>query len=402
MLDRLEWAGGNLESFQKGAEAIEKLLELVVTAAGLCAVTEKLGRERASLRDAEVQAFHNGDLKPQYVEAPAVAAVAMDGGRAQVRASGTARGVHEPAWIETKVADLSTYGDVDFTVDPEPEVPKHFLDPPKVVKLVRQMKGFSGGAPAEERRRAAKKEAPEPEDPEPSSERPKRRRKVRTVVATTQSCEQFGPMVAAEATRRSFFAAKKKAALGDGGAWIWGIVGFFLVGFTPILDFLHLLSHPYAAAQAAYKAQAGKAWTLYVRLLKLAWSGQVREVLERLKKHAERLGEPPAHCADDDPRKVLWGTVDYVDKNKDKMDYPRYRREGLPITSAMVESLIKQVGRRVKGTEKFWDKERLEAMLQVRAAHLSDDGRAEAHSAKRPLGRAASRSLFPRPATRAA
>ena len=68
----------------------------------------------------------------------------------------------------------------------------------------------------------------------------------------------------------------------------------------------------------------------------------------------------------------------------------------------MVESLIKQVGRRVKGTEKFWDKERLEALLQVRAAHLSDDGRAEAHSAKRPLGRAAGPSLFRRPAARAA
>lgn len=400
VLERLEWAGGNLESFASGAGAIHKMLELEIGPAGLCAVTEKLGRERASLRDAEVQAFQNGDLKPQYVEAPAVAAVAMDGGRAQIRASGAPRGVHEPAWIETKVADLSTYSDVDFTVDPEPEVPKHFLDPPKVVKLVRQMKGFSGGAPAEERRRPVKTETQQ--DPEPARERTTARRKVRTVVATTGNCDQFGPMVAAEATRRSFFAAKKKAALGDGGAWIWGIVGFFLVGFTPILDFLHLLSHLYAAAQAAYKAQARKAWTLYVRLLKLAWSGQVEEVLETLKEHAERLGQPPAHCAEDDPRKVLWGTVDYVDKNKDKMDYPRYRREGLPITSAMVESLIKQVGRRVKGTEKFWDKERLEAVLQVRAAHLSDDGRAEAHSAKRPLGRAAGRSLFPRLAKGAA
>jgi hypothetical protein len=369
VLERLEWAGGNLESFQKGAAAIEKLLELEVTSAGLCAVTEKLGRERASLRDAEVDAFQNGDLEPQYVEAPAVAAVAMDGGRAQVRASGSPRGVHEPAWIETKVADLSTYSDVNFSVDPQPEPPKEFLDPPKVVKLVRQMKGFSGGAPTEERRRPGKTKAPE--DPESSRKRPRPRRKVRTVVATTQSCEQFGPMVAAEATRRGFFTANRKAALGDGSAWIWGIVGFYFVGFTPILDFLHLLSHLYAAAQAAHKGQPGKAWTLYVRLLRLAWSGKGAELLETLRKHAERLGEPPKHCAEDDPRKILAGTIDYVGKNSDKMDYPRYRREGLPITSAMVESLIKQVGRRVKGTEKFWDKQRLEAVLQVRAAASS-------------------------------
>jgi hypothetical protein len=76
------------------------------------------------------------------------------------------------------------------------------------------------------------------------------------------------------------------------------------------------------------------------------------------------------------------------------MDYSRYRREGLPISSAPVESLIKQVNRRVKGTEKFWTKGGLEAVLQVRAAHLSQDGRAAGHWAKRPLGRAASSSLF--------
>lgn len=84
----------------------------------------------------------------------------------------------------------------------------------------------------------------------------------------------------------------------------------------------------------------------------------------------------------------------YVEKNKDKMDYPRYRREGLPISTAPVESLIKQVNMRVKGTEKFWTKEGLEAVLQVRAAHLSEDGRAEGHWAKRPLGYAARSSLF--------
>ncbi len=57
---------------------------------------------------------------------------------------------------------------------------------------------------------------------------------------------------------------------------------------------------------------------------------------------------------EDDPRKILWNAVEYVEKNSDKMDYPRYRNDGLPISSAPVESLVKQVNRRVKGTEKFW------------------------------------------------
>ena len=67
------------------------------------------------------------------------------------------------------------------------------------------------------------------------------------------------------------------------------------------------------------------------------------------------------------------------------MDYPRYRREGLPITSAHMESLVKEIGYRVKGTEKFWnDGQSAESILQIRAAALSDDDRLERHLRNRP------------------
>jgi hypothetical protein len=36
------------------------------------------------------------------------------------------------------------------------------------------------------------------------------------------------------------------------------------------------------------------------------------------------------------------------------MNDPEYRRLGLPISRAPVESVIKQLNRRVKGSEKFW------------------------------------------------
>jgi len=370
------------------------MLDLEIAPAGLRSLTEKLGRERAVLRDADTDAFQKGDLEPLYAEAPPVAAVALDGGRAQVRASGSPRGVHEPAWTETKVADLSTYTDVNFPRDPEPQPPAKFLDPPKVVQLAQQMKGFSGRGRADAKCQPIKTKKPAQAEPRKETTRP--RRKLRTVVATTKSSEEFGPMVAAEATRRNFFGAGKKAVLGDGSLWIWAIASFYFVGFTPILDFVHLLTHLYSAAQAACGNQPAEAWKLYERLLRLAWAGKVAELLELLKRHAERVGEPPKHCRDEDPRKILARAVDYVDKNSDKMDYARYRREGLPISSAMVESLIKQVSRRVKSTDKFWTKEGLEALLQVRAAYLSEDGRAETHSAKRPLGRAAGQGLIRR------
>lgn len=70
------------------------------------------------------------------------------------------------------------------------------------------------------------------------------------------------------------------------------------------------------------------------------------------------------------------------------MDYANYRRAGLPVSSAAVESLIKQFNQRVKGTEKCWNEGGAEAVLQVRAACLSEDDRATRFYEHRPPGRA--------------
>jgi hypothetical protein len=52
---------------------------------------------------------------------------------------------------------------------------------------------------------------------------------------------------------------------------------------------------------------------------------------------------------------------------------------GHPICSGLVESLIKQINRRVKGTEKFWNPTSAETILQLRAAYLSEDERLAKH-----------------------
>ncbi len=70
-----------------------------------------------------------------------------------------------------------------------------------------------------------------------------------------------------------------------------------------------------------------------------------------------------------------------------------YRELGLPTSSVPVESQIKQFNRRVKGSEKFWTAEGAEAVLQVRVAYLSQDGRADRNWAlPRPHYRAVGRN----------
>jgi hypothetical protein len=102
-----------------------------------------------------------------------------------------------------------------------------------------------------------------------------------------------------------------------------------------------------------------------------------------------RAGPAPAGAKEDDPRRVLAEALGYGKNDRTRMNYPEYRRQGLPISSAPVESVIKQLKRRIKGTEKFWEVEGVEALVQLRAAYLSEDGRAETYAARpRPSGRA--------------
>lgn len=62
----------------------------------------------------------------------------------------------------------------------------------------------------------------------------------------------------------------------------------------------------------------------------------------------------------------------YLENQQSRMHYDDYRRRGLPITSSHIESTIKQINRRVKGTEKFWSEGGAEALLQLAADYLSE------------------------------
>ena len=224
--------------------------------------------------------------------------------------------------------------------------------------------------------------AEKPAEPRPPR-RPKKKRKgpkvlVKTVVATTGDNEAFGWQVAAEVHRRSLDRAERKACVCDGSPALWTLFGLHLLpsGFLGILDFIHLLTYLYAAAGVVKGKGTSGAWVLYERWLRLAWSGEVSALLAALRAAARQAGAPPEDAGEDDARQVLADGVRYVTNNRERMDYPRYRRLGLPIFSAPVESTIKQINRRIKGSEKFWLEDGAEAVLRVRAAYLSQDDRA--------------------------
>jgi len=390
LVAKIEYAGVHQESFRKAAENLTYVGDLAISSKHVQRITERLGRERACQRDQQVAQLQARELQPAYHQPPQVVAVHVDAGKIRLRAEDRQPGVREPHWADTKVACLQTYTAVPWDHDPQPDPPALFLDPPRVVRLCQEMEQVRSN-PAT-RPRAAKAAAPLLA--ETVRERPERL--VRTAVATVQGTEGFGWMVAAEAMRRGFYQAARRAVVGDGGNWIEPLGQMHFPGWEQILDFLHLLVHLYAAATAAYRDLGSRgtfrAWRLYEPLLRAAWAGQVPQVQTLLQEHLERLGPPPARAPADHPSKVVSLVLKYITDNAGRMDYPRYRQEGLPVTSTIVESLIKQFNQRVKGTEKFWLRGGAEAILQGRAAYLSEDGRGLDFYAHRPRGPPAGRN----------
>jgi hypothetical protein len=183
-----------------------------------------------------------------------------------------------------------------------------------------------------------------------------------------RSIDHFRWMVQAEAKRRHFYTAQKRAFVADGMACNWTLHAKHFSDFVPILDFLHAASYLHDAAKALGDPARAIEW------VRAAWQGRIAEVTPALRETlvAASVGEDT--LAEDHPLKAVQEALGYLTNHSGKMDYPRYRREGLPTTSSLIESQIKEFNRRIKGTEKFWNPSNAEAMLQLLCWNLREDG----------------------------
>jgi hypothetical protein len=278
-------------------------------------------------------------------------------------------------WREDKIGLLMAMTSEPTEADPCPEIPETFVDPLRMRQLVREL---GKGVPLTEE---AAGPAPDPAAAAEAWQQPARiwqppQVQEKRLLATRQSWEAFGPMVAAAAWAMGLFGAARRAFLGDGAEVNWTVWRCYFGSFEPILDFIHALSYVYAAAHAGRGKTEG--WKCYVTWIRWVWKGQVGKVLTALEERQAELGRPEPSDGDSHPRKVVEQAHTYLSNNQERMHYDRYRRMGLPITSSYVESAVKQFNQRIKGTEKFWGEAGAEGILQLRGDHLSDDQPLEA------------------------
>jgi hypothetical protein len=392
VLEQIVTAAARLDSFADAAFAVG-LTGLSISPRHVRQLTYEVGTELARQRDAQAQQRRRRQLKPRVGQTPAAVVVEVDGGRLRTRARGAGRGVHQAENQEDKIACLATLESVEHSADPRPEPPASFLQPRRVQRLVQQMAGQAGELGSDDPAVAGPPPAPDngvAVEPaagggvEDESWAPKKR--TRTCVASMAASRSFGPMVAGEAQARDFYAAGRRAFVADGLAYNWSIQEGYFPDFVAIVDFLHVLCYLYKAAYGL-GVDEGWRWSLYEGWLRQCWQGRVAEVVTELTWHQQQVGRPPPgeELPASDVRRVVAEALSYLSNNAARMDYPRYRRLGLPTTSSLVESLVGDVNGRVKSKQKYWNRpDGAEAMLQVRAAYLSEDDRLHRYFAQRP------------------
>jgi len=412
LLKKIVYAGSNHPAFQRGSQALLVLAEVTVPAKQVERLTEHIGQERQDERDAAVAAYLARPLAqredpPPAQTPPPLAVVEMDGGRLQIRAakakpdetaatpegptataapsvvsdpglpaatppepdSVAARRAPSKHWREDKVGCLLAMKSAVSDVDPCPDIPAVFVDPLQSLKLAQEIGhcAVPQGAPfqraePEAEEGAAEERRQRPGRPEIASRR---------VVATRQDVEAFGPLLAAAAWAMGLFHATRRAFVADGSSENWTVYKRYFSRWTAVLDFVHALTYVYAAAMAGRTFAEG--WPVYERWIGWVWAGQVSRVLEELTARQQELGKATKEDKEGSPRRVVQETLTYLSNQQDKMRYDAYRKQGLPLMSSHVESTVKQINYRVKGTEKFWTEQGAEALLQLRADYLSDD-----------------------------
>jgi hypothetical protein len=316
-------------SFEKAARVFRNLTGLHTSAKKIQLLTERVGALLACQRDAATASYMALEGRPEPPKATLpLLVITADGGRIQTLADRP-----DERWKEDKIG-------VVYDAAPKPEDPKvDYTGPPPIA---------------------------------------------RSLVATMESWDRLGDHLSALADRRGYAGAADKVFVSDGATHLRSLRERCFPDAHFILDWTHAGEHVHQDAVAGFgPGPEADAWAEAQK--DRLWAGRLDRFFAHLQALAERRGPPPKKAAPNDPRRILATDLAYFRTNQPGLDYPAFRQHGWPTGSSIIESTVKQVGKRVKGTEKFWGLPGAEQTLQVVARLDSTDGSWDRFWAGHPL-----------------
>jgi hypothetical protein len=181
-------------------------------------------------------------------------------------------------------------------------------------------------------------------------------------VGAIESCEEFGRRLYAEAWQRGWARAEKKVVLGDGAEWIWNQASLHFPDAIPIVDLYHAREHLWSLGAKLYPhdSPAQKRWVM-VGKDKLD-QGKIERLVACL--HSQAASHP--ELAED-----IRTEANYFEDNKERMRYPKFRKQGLFVGSGVIEAGCKTVLGRLKQSGMFWTVRGANAIITLRCCQLS-------------------------------
>jgi len=180
--------------------------------------------------------------------------------------------------------------------------------------------------------------------------------------------DAFIAQVQAEMERRDPRHRKTWIVVTDGERALQHKVAATLLGIILVLDLLHVLEKLWAVSYVFHPEGSPEARQFVRERILRTLQGDVSQVIKGLRQMATKR-----HLKGQKRATVL-GVAAYYYRNRSRMRYDEYLRNGYPIASGSVEGACKNLVKdRMERSGMRWTPPMAEAVLRLRAAYLSDD-----------------------------
>ena len=169
--------------------------------------------------------------------------------------------------------------------------------------------------------------------------------------------DEFSSALWALAVEQDVPTARNRSVVADGALWIWNVAENVCPDGQQVVDWYHAVEHLHKAANALYpnKHDTHKRERWVKKYKDHLYMGRIETIISVLHK------------------RDMSDFATYFDRHKRRMQYLKFREEGLPIGSGTVESGVKQFKQRLCGTGMRWHLDNAHRMIILRSAILGND-----------------------------
>jgi len=177
----------------------------------------------------------------------------------------------------------------------------------------------------------------------------------RGTVMTRGGIEALKQQLWAEAMRHGLSQAQEVLIVADGAVWIWNLAADRFRGARQRLDPWHALEHLWAVAHALYPEDETGAAAWIKPLEEKLLDSQAAEVITELDDLLKKLRGAR--------REVVQAERNYLENNRQRLDYRGAKERGEPLGSGAMESTCKQYQVRFHRSGQFWTTQGDEALM---------------------------------------